>query len=822
MRERAWRWPVWRRRLHAGRRQATLVVALALIAAMASGCGAARSYRSGQQAAAMGDWDTAVAHYRQALQDDPDRTEYKIALERAMQAASLFYLERARRADEAGDLETAVAAYRKVYEYDPGNRNAMLRAAEIDRLMRDRAEAARPRPPIEAMRETARQRSALPTLDPTSQDPIAMKFVQSGSQDVITFLGSAFGINVVFEQAFQSRQITIDIDGLTLEEALAQVMAASGTFYKIINPKTIMVIPDTPPKRTQYEELVVRTFYLSHADATEVLQTVQNILQIPNVAAQPRVLANKTQNSLTVRASHRVMNIIEQIIRNNDRPRAEIVIDVEILEVNRARARDIGLNLSQYAVGSIFSPEAPPGAGAQGGGVTTAPFNLNTITRGISAADFYLTVPQAVVNFLASDSTTKIIAKPQMRGMEGQELTLDLGDEIPVPSTTFGGFAGGGLTTIPINQFTYRTVGVKLRFNQPRVTLEGEIISEMEVESSTLGGNINVAGQSLPTFGTRRVKTVLRLREGESHMLAGLIREDQRRDLIGFPGILRTPLLRRLFGSTSDQISQTDIVFLLTPRLVRTSEVTQDNLDPIYIGSQQNLGLTGPPPLIAPPEGAAPGPDGAAVVPQPGAVAQPLDVLPQQPQFGAVADSPSVLPATPPPTVTPPVPPEQVPPVPVEAPPISPAEPAAAAAPAPGPTARITVTTPGPEFQVGGGPYTVPISMTGAQRVATVSLTVTYNPSVLRVRSVQEGSFLKQGGAQASFTQQVDQAAGRVDIAIVRSGDGAGASGSGLLAALVFEPVAAGQSAITPSGVASNPEQGTVGLQLVPATVTVR
>ena len=362
-----------------------------------------------------------------------------------------------------------------------------------------------------------------------------------------------------------------------------------------MNPRTIMVIPDTPPKRTAYEEQVIRTFYLSHADASELVQTVQQILQLPGLPVQPRVLANKTQNSLTVRASDRVMNIIDQVIRNNDKPRAEIVVDVEIIEVNRVRAKEVGLNLSQYAVGAIFSPEQPPNTGEGG----QPPFNLNTITRGISAADFYLTVPQAVVNFLATDSNNKIIAKPQLRGTEGQVITLDLGDEIPVPSTTFGGLGGGGLTTIPINQFNYRTVGIKVKLNKPRVTLEGEIVTELEVESSNLGANIDIAGQSLPTFGTRRVTSFIRMREGESLMLAGLLREDQRRALTGFPGLLHTPILRRIFGNTVDQIQQTDIVFLLTPRLVRSSEVTQENLDPIYIGSQQNLGLTGAPPLIA-------------------------------------------------------------------------------------------------------------------------------------------------------------------------------------------------------------------------------
>ena len=264
-------------------------------------------------------------------------------------------------------------------------------------------------------------------------------------------------------------------------------------------------------------------------------------------------------------------------------------------------------------MGAIFSPEQPPNTGEGG----QPPFNLNTITRGISAADFYLTVPQAVVNFLATDNNNKIIAKPQLRGTEGQVITLDLGDEIPVPSTTFGGLGGGGLTTIPINQFNYRTVGIKVKLNKPRVTLEGEIVTELEVESSNLGANIDIAGQSLPTFGTRRVTSFIRMREGESLMLAGLLREDQRRALTGFPGLLHTPILRRIFGNTVDQIQQTDIVFLMTPRLVRSSEVTQENLDPIYIGSQQNLGLTGAPPLIATDPGRrasrAAGPGGAPV-----------------------------------------------------------------------------------------------------------------------------------------------------------------------------------------------------------------
>jgi len=794
----------------------------------AASCASSGAYNRGQQAWLRGEWDVAVANFRDALQEHPDRAEYKGALRQAMQTASLAHLRVAREADEKGDLELAVLEYRKVYEYDPSNRNSMLRAAEIDKQLRERAEAARPRPAIEAMRETARQRSAPPLLNPASRDPLEIKFSLASTQDILTFIGKATGINVIFESTFRPAQVTVDLTGLSLEEGLAQVMTAAGTFYKVMNPRTIMVIPDTQPKRAAYEDQVIRTFYLSHADATELVTTVQQILQLPGLPVQPRVLANKTQNSLTVRASDRVMNIIDQVVRNNDKPRAEIVVDVEIIEVNRARAKEVGLNLSQYAVGAIFSPEAPPGSGE--GGAGAKPFNLNTITRGISAADFYLTVPQAVVNFLAADNNNKIIGKPQLRGTEGQVIQLDLGDEIPVPSTTFGGLGGGGLQTVPIASFNYRTVGIKVRLNKPRVTLEGEILTELEVESSTLGANIDIAGQSLPTFGTRRVTSFIRMREGESLMLAGLLREDQRRALTGFPGLLRTPILRRIFGNTVDQISQTDIVFLMTPRLVRSSEVTQENLDPIYIGSQQNLGLTGAPPLIATDPAAAPaGPVGATLP-----MAQPLSTLPAQPQTGPVTDRPAVLPTGPlPPAAASGQVPVPVAPEPgdgsaaVPVPP-APATPQAApqAAPPPppplSPTARLAITTPGPQFAVGGGPYSVPVTIAGAQRVSTVSVSVTYNPSVLRVRSVQPGTFLAQGGVTPTFSQQIDAGVGRVDLTALRPGDQVGATGSGLLATLVFEAIAPGQSPITPAGVASNPEQGSVGLQLVPAVVTVR
>jgi general secretion pathway protein D len=518
------------------------------------------------------------------------------------------------------------------------------------------------------------------------------------------------------------------------------------------------------------------------------------------------VVGNKTNNTVTVRASANVMAIVQRVIEQNDNPKAEVVLDVQILEVNRRRAKEFGIDLSSFAISGAFSPEqSAVGTGSTAGTLQPQPFNLNTVTRGISTADFYLSVPTAVVRFLETDSETRLIAKPQLRAAEGQQVTLNLGDEIPVPSTVFTPVAQGGANVNPLTSFNYRPVGVNIQAT-PRVTFDGDVILDLTVENSTLGGNVDVAGTSLPSFGSRRVVTRLRLRDGESNLLAGLLREDERRDLRGIPGLLRIPILRSLFAANDQSIDQTDIVMLLTPRIVRTHELTVQDVAPIFIGSQQSLGLGGPPPLIAAPAAAAPEPS----------VPLPPDVEPAPPAAGIAVVPPGST-ATPGTTAVPAAP---------GPPPGTVAGAPTAAQPVPVPSAgggQVLLSPPGTEFRVGAGPYTVPVSIAGSSQVSSVALTVTFNPAALRVRVVQEGSFMRTGGVTATFTQQVDAAAGRVDIAIVRTGDATGVAGTGLLAAVLFDAIAPGAANLNVTGTASGPRGTPVPLQFgsVPV-VTVR
>ena len=781
-----------------GWRGVALVVALALFIA---GCATGRAVSRGDRAARAGDWDAAVGYYREALQRNPNRVDFQISLERAMLSASRVHLDQARVFEARGQLEEALREYRRASEFDPPNRQVAAKVLEIERRIRDQAEAAAPRTSITQLREQARQAGAQPVLIAANEPVPGLRIAMASLRDTLNFIGMATGINVTFEGTYQDRAVSVQLDNVTLEQALNQLLTANQLFYKVINQRTIMVIPDNAQKRAQYEEQVIRTFFISHGDATELAQIVNTVIRLPAMAVQPQIVANKTSNTITVRATTSVAAIIEKILEANDNPRAEVVIDVQVLEVNRNRAKEFGLNLSDYGVSGAFSPEATAitGAGTATAGLAPQPFNLNTITRGISTADFYLAVPSAVVRFLESDIETKLIAKPQLRGAEGQKITLNIGDEIPVPSTVFTPIAQGGANTNPLTSFTYRTVGIIIEMT-PRVTPEGDVILDLLVENSTRGADVDIAGQNLPSFGTRRVNTRLRLRDGESNLLAGLLRETDRKTLRGIPGLLRLPILNKLLASNDTELLQTDIVMLLTPRIVRTQELTVQDVSPIFIGTQQNLGLGGPPPLIAAPDvpepTPAPGPGAAAPGGQ-GATAA---------AGAGVAVVPPGSSATPGTTTVP-----------------AAASPVPTGATAVGGAAQIVVTPAGADFRVGGGPYTVAVSATNASRLSSVSLTLTYNPAALRVRTVQEGSFMRAGGASASFTQQVDVATGRVDIAIIRNADATGVAGTGLLAALVLDGVGGGAGGLTITGTATAPGGATIPLQFAPIpAITVR
>jgi general secretion pathway protein D len=795
-----------------------------------------------------GDLDQAVAYFRAASNASPDNANYKIALQRAMLAASRAHFDKAREFEEKGQLEAARGEYQLASEYDSSNRQAAAKVAALDQTIRARIEAQRPRPPIEQLRERARAATAEPLLNPTSRDPLRMTFNNINIRDVLTALGGAAGISIIYDPQVPTTPVSANIDGLTFEQAMQQIMTVNSLAYKVQTERSILVFPDNAQKHAQYDDQVLQTFYVSNADVTELTQLLTSLVRLPTLPVQPTIQFNKTANTITVRAPASIVQIISRIIDQNDKARAEIMFDIEILEVDRTRVKQFGLNLSEYAIGGILSPEVSPngtaistGNGTANGGTTTTtlgkstppsavqsppPFNLNTISRGFTTSDFYLAVPTAIVHFLESDTQTKLVAKPQIRSAEGNKTALNLGDEVPIVTTSYTPIATGGAGVNPLNSFQLKPVGINIEITPVRVTLEGDIVIDLSLESSNRGADVNIAGTNYPSFGSRKVSTRLRLRDGESNLLAGLLREDERKALNGFPGAIRVPILKQLFSNNDQTIAQTDIVMLLTPHIVRAPEITETDLKPLYIGTQNSLGIGGPPPLIGSPTPADNVPGvGVTPAPPPPPVLQVPPGSSPVPGFVVTPSPPEPAPPPPPPggaaaTVPPSIP---------TPPPVAPS--ATAANPTPNPAdapvtsagigqAQVAVTPPAVPFRVGGGPYTIPITIANASRLSGITVAVTYDPAVLRPRTVTEGGFMRTGGYNATFNNQIGN--GRIDIVIVRAADSTGATGSGLLGAVMFDAIAPGASTIGLSGTATGPGGTSMGLVFRPATVTIQ
>ncbi len=784
---------------------------LLLSAALLAGCATGRAIRAGDSAATQGDWDTAVTYYRQAIGRDPSRVDLKIKLDRAMRMAAADHVKRARELEADNQLPGAAAEYRMAADLDPASTTAMAKATELERKIRDQVEASRPPARVDTLRQQAAEASPIPHLDPRTVVP-EIKFSNAAVRDILGTISDLTGINITYDQGLDaalSRPYSIDIQATPLEDVLNQIMQANALTYKVVNRTTIFAYQDNVANRQKYEDQYLQTFYLSNADPTELQTALQQLLAGTQIPVRPVFAPNKTANTLTVKATAPVMKVIESYIRSNDRPQPEVLIEAEILEVDRSYIRQLGIDLNQWALGFTFSPEVSPG-GASGAVPPTAPppINLNTISHGVSANDFYLSSPTALVNLLESNNNTRLLARPEMRGRAGQQISLKLGDQIPIPTTVFQSAAAGGIANVPTTSVTYQSVGVNLIFT-PRVTYQDEIVlDQLTLEKSGLGSNIDVGGSSFPTIVSRRADASLRLRDGESTLIAGLFRDEDRRTIKSLPGLTTLPVLRSLFGNSNRSIDQTDIVMVITPHIVRSHEITADDLKPVYIGTGQNIGAGGVPSLISPeaigavsPEPAtAPGITGAAppIPVSPGPAPAPSPQMPAPRAAPGASNIVPILPAGQTPTAAP-------------------------AAPA---AARVVITPPpaGPSgaLQAGGGPFTMPIQISGVSNLATISLTMTFDPAIISTPTVTEGSFMMQGGVTPTFAPGVDARAGRIDVAVSRPLSQRGADGAGLLAAITFTAGNPGTTDVSLTGVATTPDGQSVPLQFAPVHVTVR
>ena len=575
---RAW---CWARRL----------LGVSLLAVAVSGCAASAALREGRAAEQRQDYDRAVVEYTRAVRLRPGDVNARLALERAKLRASQDHFARGRRLAALGRLDEALVEYESAAELNPTN-------GDLDQELRSTRNKLRSRIAVHQEGKTELQTliERARDLPPPGLDlpagvkmPESLTFRDASSRDVFTAIGRLANISLVFDPLFREMPITVDLRNASLDDALSSVAAATRTFFRVTAPKTVAVIPDTPAKRREYEEEVVRTFYVSNVDLKETMDLLRMVLDAR------RISPTTGTNALTIKDTPERVAAAARVISAIDKARPEVLIDVELLEVDRSKLLEYGL---QIASGGTAAVE---GAGVSGSvGIDQGANSAITLQklRNLSQADvLFANLPTLYYRLLKTDTHSRTLANPQLRTSDGSPAKAAFGEQVPIPQTTFAPIATGGTPQQPITSFQYQNIGVNIEIT-PRTHHDDDVTLAIRVAVTSISG----AGfGGLPTFGNREITTVIRLREGETNMLAGLIRDDERTLLHGVPGLSDIPVVGRLFARTQRTTEQTDIILTLTPHIIRVLDLNEADLRPFRVGRDTLAPVLELPPAAEPP-----------------------------------------------------------------------------------------------------------------------------------------------------------------------------------------------------------------------------
>jgi general secretion pathway protein D len=567
---------------------------LVLLALLAVGCATTSALRSGERAEFAQDYDLAVVEYTRALQRDPGNSAARKGLERSKARAALHHYSRGRQLNAAGRVDEALVELQMASELNPADPNVQDLLDSVRTQLRTKIAVAR-----EGKTELETLIARSQNLPPPGSDlpadvklPASLTFREASSRDIYTALARFANMNLVFDPQFRDQPVTIDLRNTTLENALGTLSMATRNFYRVSGQRTITVIPDTPAKQREYEEEIVQTFYLSNADVKETMDLLRIVID------NRRLAPITATNALSIKDTPERVAAAGRLIAAIDKARPEVVIDVELMEVDRMRLREYGLQI------------ASPGSPGINGQVDINQENMTLRNlRNLTDADIFLTnLPSLFYRLLKSDNHTRTLANPQLRTSEGVPAQARFGERVPVPVTTFSPIATGGVAQQPITSFNYENIGVNIDIT-PRTHHDDEVSLALKIEVSSISGT---GFGGLPTFGNRTISTVIRLRDGETNLLAGLIRDDERQVLEGVPGLSDLPIVGKLFAHTRRETQETDIVLTLTPRIIRVLDLDENDLRPFRVGRSGEAPLLelpiitepvpppGPPPVQGP------------------------------------------------------------------------------------------------------------------------------------------------------------------------------------------------------------------------------
>jgi len=537
---------------------------------------ASNAFKRGVKAEAKNDYDAAFQAYSQAHSLKPKDPRYFTAFTRLRFYAAIEHVRRGQSLRDSGKLQEAIAEFQRAAEIDPTNFNAKSEVVRTQDLLKKQTHVEEASKPPLALDKAAQEAAGPVELKPLSNTLINLRLTETSTM-IYKTIGKLAGINVLFDSDYKAQKITVELNDVTLREALNTVALQTKTFWEPISSNSILVAADTTAKRKEMQDSVMKTFYLRNvSNATELQEaanTLKGILDVTRIQMIPK------QNALIIRGTTDQLILAQKLLTDIDKAKPEVVIDIAVLQVSRARIRTIGVNppTSANVVLVPGTSSSTSGSGSNGS------FTINTL-RSLDATNFQVSIPGASLTYLMSDSDTKLIQNPEIRALDNEKATLKIGDRVPVATGSFGSAAGGGGVSALVNtQFQYLDVGVNIDIT-PHIHSEHEVTLKMSLEVSSVSGTQNIGGISQPIIGQRRIEHETRLQDGEVNLVGGILEDTETHSLAGYPWLSRIPILKYLFAQEDKQRQENEIVFAITPHIVRAQDVTDDNLRLVDLG----------------------------------------------------------------------------------------------------------------------------------------------------------------------------------------------------------------------------------------------
>ena len=735
-------------------------------------------YKQGESAEVHEDYDGAYEYYLKAYSMVPQDLLYRTALYRVKVSASAAHVHNGRKLLDAGDDKGALAQFLRAIEIDPGNEAAHQEIARIrtqEKAPKHSETVTKSAESSDDLAEVSSLRSPV-QLKPMSNEPLTLHMVED-AKVVYAAVGKAAGINVLFDPDYVSKRIQVDLNSVSLLDALEILGTVSNTFWRPITLNTIFVAQNSRVKQTELQQQAVKTFYLTNAWQQNDLNDIQTAVR--NVLPNAKVYGVASQSALVMRGTPDEVLLAQKIIDDLDKARPEVVVDISILEVSKNWERTLGIEWpSSVGVGlqnptstSTSSSSGSSGSSTSSSCGTSGNCSLSTLAN-LNSNNLGVTISAAQANLLLTNSNTKVLDNPRIRCTDQQKAIMKIGQRVPIATGSFqAGVSAAPVSSLVNTQFQYQDVGVNIELT-PTIHHDDDVTLKVKIDDSSEGTPVTISGIQEPIFIQKTSEQVVRLREGEASVMSGMVNQTDTTSWAGIPGLSSIPLLRYLFGSKDHTINSDEIVFLIVPHVVRSEEITPVNMRTIDTGTGQGIELHR---MSAQSERLEPGTNQPGVAEAAGQETEDNRSTRLPPAAAGTQNQGSTR--------------ERM---------------SGATNPNHSQPLRFELFNPLLESVTVGTTFQVPVILTGADDVVGVPFRIQYDASRLSLVDVEDGDLFNRDKHVATLAHR-DDGQGTLEVAVSRAPHSSGVSGSGVVCVLTFQAKAKGKDVILiPSSSAVN------------------